>query len=359
MTDVAPLVTQRQSEGLTVKVVDVQDVFDEFSNPLGSYSSDAIKSFIQYAEANWTLKPKYVLLAGGATMDPRNYINLGQPDAIPTTFFDAINPPEVASDTALADTNGDGKVDVGIGRLPVYTDAQANALVSKIVSYAGSPLRSPTALLAADNFSRHDYCFGDDQSAQYGVPCPSTPFSEDLAGVLTGDGATVDKVYRSSATYPTDTDAHNAILAKASGAGPSFVGPTIVNWFGHGAFQSWTNGAPPLLRNQDVVNITNTGGLSVYMMMTCQTGYFVDPTTVGLGEQLLYSANGAVAAWASTGDTVPYDQVAAAKVAAHQLVGLKARFGDAMVAAMAAISDPDVLHSWALLGDPSMKLRIP
>ena len=80
-----------------------------------------------------------MLLAGGATMDRGNYRSLGQPDTIPTFFFDAINPPEVSSDTALADTNADAKPDFGIGRLPVYTDAQATALVSKIVNYATGP----------------------------------------------------------------------------------------------------------------------------------------------------------------------------------------------------------------------------
>jgi len=94
-------------------------------------------------------------------------------------------------------------------------------------------------------------------------------------------------------------------------------------------------------------------------MMTCQTGYFVATTFNGLGETLLLAANAAVAIWGSTGDTVPFDQVAAAKVATNELFGATPkRLGDAMVDAKNAINDTDVMHTWALLGDPTMKLRI-
>jgi hypothetical protein len=98
--------------------------------------------------------------------------------------------------------------------------------------------------------------------------------------------------------------------------------------------------------------------------MTCQNAYFAGADFSSIGEALLLATNGgqgvgAVAVWGSSGDTIPFDQVAAAKVATSQLFGVSpARLGDAMLAAKNSISDPDVLHTWTLLGDPTMKLRI-
>ena len=89
---------------------------------------------------------------------------------------------------------------------------------------------------------------------------------------------TIDKVYRSSATYPTDTDVHNAVIPRAGGTAAPFtgnVGPTVVNWFGHGAFQYWANASPKFLQGSEAAGLTNSNGLSVYLMMTCQTGYFI------------------------------------------------------------------------------------
>ncbi|HMK16536.1 MAG TPA: C25 family cysteine peptidase, partial [Methanomicrobiales archaeon] len=67
------LVTLRESQGLRVKVLDVQDIFDEFS--YGISSPQAVKDFLAYAYASWQRPaPQYVLLVGDATFDPKgNY----------------------------------------------------------------------------------------------------------------------------------------------------------------------------------------------------------------------------------------------------------------------------------------------
>jgi len=349
ISDVQPLANLRQSQGLTVKVVDVQDVFDEFSNPLGAHDPNGIKSFLQYAATNWqNPKPKYVLLAGDASWDPRGYFTTpaNNSDFIPTLFFDATFL-ESPSDDAMSDFNNDGKPELAVGRLPAKTDAQMNTMVSKIVNYDATAPRARTSLLVSDNFDRADYCFGASRPE-----CPYTGFSDDLqSSSLTPNGVTTTRVSR------PDGGAGDA-AAKAAVISGANAGPVIVNWFGHGAFTSW-NGSPQLLNGADAAGMTNTNALSVYLMMTCQTGYFVATTFNGLGESLLLAPNAAVAIWGSTGDTVPFDQVAAAKVATSELFGASPkRLGDAMVDAKNAINDLDVMHTWALLGDPTMKLRI-
>ena len=68
----APLVALRQSQGLRVAVVDVEDLYDEFN--FGVESPYAIRSFLSAVKANWSTKQAYVLLMGNGTFDPRNYL---------------------------------------------------------------------------------------------------------------------------------------------------------------------------------------------------------------------------------------------------------------------------------------------
>ena len=85
----------RQSEGLSVAVVDIADIYDEFS--YGNKSPQAVKDFVAYAASNWKKAPRYLLLGGDASYDERNYLGLGEFDLVPTKLVD----------TALMETAGD------------------------------------------------------------------------------------------------------------------------------------------------------------------------------------------------------------------------------------------------------------
>jgi hypothetical protein len=67
----APLVTKRQQQGLSVLVVDVEDVYDEFS--FGTHTGNALQDLFSWARSNWSVPPQYVLLAGDGSYDPRGH----------------------------------------------------------------------------------------------------------------------------------------------------------------------------------------------------------------------------------------------------------------------------------------------
>ena len=77
-----PLVAHRRAEGLKVAVVDVEDLYDEFT--FGTKSPEAIRSFLARVKSAWQPVPRFVLLAGDASYDPRNYLGSGSPDLVPT-----------------------------------------------------------------------------------------------------------------------------------------------------------------------------------------------------------------------------------------------------------------------------------
>ncbi len=72
---VQPLVDRRRLEGLRVALVDIEDLRDEFAS--GEKSVDAVRGFLQHAVQSWNVAPRYLLLLGSATYDPRDYLGLG------------------------------------------------------------------------------------------------------------------------------------------------------------------------------------------------------------------------------------------------------------------------------------------
>jgi hypothetical protein len=124
-----PLIAQRQ--GLSVSVIDVEDIYDEFN--FGNKSPFAIREFLSHAASNWKKKPRFVLLAGDASYDPRNYLGRGDFDLVPTKLVDT-DFMETASDDWLSDFNGDDIADLATGRLPVRSVDEADLLVGKILA---------------------------------------------------------------------------------------------------------------------------------------------------------------------------------------------------------------------------------
>ncbi len=68
-----PLVDARQAQGMRVAVVDVGQVYDSFS--YGEPGPEAIRALVEHARTHWTPPaPRYLLLAGDASYDPRGYL---------------------------------------------------------------------------------------------------------------------------------------------------------------------------------------------------------------------------------------------------------------------------------------------
>ena len=77
-----PLVAARQKQGLRVAVVDVEQIYDTFSD--GEPGPEAIRAFVQYARTHWPAPaPRYLLLAGDASYDPRGYLGGAEQDHRP------------------------------------------------------------------------------------------------------------------------------------------------------------------------------------------------------------------------------------------------------------------------------------
>jgi hypothetical protein len=323
-----PLRKLRESQGLTVALIDVQDVYDEFS--FGVKSPKAIKDFLTHAKAKWQKPPRYVLLVGDASYDPRNYLGLGNFDLVPTKMVDTAYF-ETASDDWFVDFNNDGLPEMAMGRLPVQTAEEAAIIVSKIVGYERSGTKREVLLVSDMKERSDDFDF--------------EKASEEVRGLLP-TSLTVRKIYRSQ--FSSDAQARQELINGIN------QGPLLVNFIGHGSIGIW-NG---VLTSEDAEYLINRG-LPFFVGMSCLNGHFQDIYMDSLSEALMKApGGGAIAVWASSGLTEPDKQAVMNKELIKLLFdGQSLTLGEATAKAKASVSDQDIRKTWILFGDPTTRLK--
>ena len=324
------LAAHRQMQGLKVARVDVEDIYDEFG--FGNKSPQAIRDFLSYASTNWRQAPRYVVLAGSASYDPKNYNGLSSYDLVPTKLIDT-SLTETASDDWFVDFDLDGIPELAMGRLPCHTLEEATNMVAKLISYENDT-QPDSVLLVADENLGFDF-----EGANH------------LLAPLFPDVLTVEQINRGQ--LGTSAARQRLLAGIASGQ-------KIVNYAGHGSPSGWRSS---LLTAADALALTNAGRYPLFVLMTCLNGEFQHPQLNPLATALMkVQQGGAIAVWASSGLTEPPSQSIMNERFYMELFRLDRegngpRLGDATLRAKSVISDPDVRRTWILFGDPSMRLR--
>jgi len=333
----------RRSQGISVEVVDVADIYDEFN--FGTSSSKSITDFLEYAKINWLQSPGYVLLVGDASYDPRNYENFGYFNMVPAKFVNTIYL-ETGSDEALADFNLDGLSEIAIGRIPARIPAQVTNALAKVIRFETPVMQNINrgAIFAYDVPNGYDF------AAMSRLLRDQMPLT--MPATFVGRG------------MPPPNEFVLNPVAQGDLVNGVNAGRYLVNYSGHGTTANWVNGA--FFGNNNfngtsgIPQITNTNNEAIFTMLTCLNGYFFQPNFNGLAEVMLHKQNsGAVAAWASTGETTPDIQLTMG-LRFFQKIGDGSipRLGDLIRDAKTTIpGGGDVRLSWALFGDPMLKVR--
>ncbi len=323
----AALQSLRESQGIKVSVVDVEDIYDEFN--FGVKSAQAIRDFLSTTRS-WARAPRFVLLVGDASLDPKNYLSPVIADFVPIKFIDT-ELFETVTDDWFADFNNDRISDLAIGRLPVRTVGEASAVIGKMLAYEQSPIRRRSALLIADRNEGFDFETTTNQ----------------LQGLLP-TGMQAQKIFRSQTSDPA---ARTQIINVVN------EGVSVVNYAGHGSNQAIQGN---LLRHTDAAVLSGARP-SVFLLMTCLSGYFQSPEIRSLAEALLLDAQGgAVAVWSSSGLTQPDGQAAVNLELFRQLFSASAKpttLGEAILKAKLLTSNMDTRQTWILFGDPTLRVQ--
>lgn len=330
------LADHRMAQGLRAMVVSLEDVVDEFAD--GVFTPWAIRDLLRYAHQQWTIAPRYLLLVGAGHWDYQDRLGTGG-NLLPPVLASTPNG-LFAADNRLGDLDLDGVPEIAVGRLPVASVAELDAVIAKILAYE-----------AADGTGWLDAML---QVAD--APDGATDFTEaiDRIGVQVPAHYQRQVIDRGSVPFGA---ARQDLLARWS------AGLAFFDYHGHGAVDRM-GGGPGLITKSDVAGLSNGARLPVTTAMTCTLNRFALPGFAALGESLVNApAGGAIAVWSPSGLSANHD---AGRLAEHlyleMLRGGARRLGDAVLRTLALVSPtskaqalPSVL---TLLGDPSMPLRI-
>jgi len=301
-----PLVAQRRRAGLRVRVVDAQAVYDDFGD--GRRDPAAIQRFLLHTLAAWPAPaPAYVLLVGDGSYDPRGFVTPPAP-TIPA-WLRLVDPVigETASDHRYVTAALDSQLpQMMIGRLPAHTAEEVAGMVAKILAFEAAPAAATwrrQALLVADNAYQSD-----------GRPDPAGDFwalADRAASLLTTGGVDVTRLYYNPCAATTAAACNlpdppyprygDAAVLTADLLARVNAGRGLVIYTGHASPLSWA-GAPYLLRASDIAALTSSAPPFVALEMSCYTGFF-HGRYESLAETLLRAPGGAVASWASSGQS--------------------------------------------------------
>ncbi|MEE4271900.1 MAG: C25 family cysteine peptidase [Thermoanaerobaculales bacterium] len=324
------LADHRTAYGLLSRVVRIEDVYDEFNH--GMASPWAIRDFLQLAWTTWSVRPRFVALAGDGSLDYIDRLG-GHENLIPA--------PQVStelglfgSDQPLADFDDDGDPEVALGRLPVHDAAELRTIIDKII-----------AAETADRWWRYTTLWVADAADEGGE------FSGDLDAVL-------DLLGPRFTTTRIDLDVTGIGLGRQLLSQRFDRGAALVGFLGHAGMDRLGNHG--VLTTADVGMLANDERIPVVTAFTCVAGRFDLPLYDTLAETiLLREGGGAGAVFAPVGLTMNDDTA----MVGQQLVRVITkkpgiRIGDATRRALWRYvrtdgADPTVARLFVLLGDPA------
>ncbi len=362
----------RTQDNLTVAVVNVNDIYNEFGS--GRPDISAIRDFMRMlydrAGNDTALMPRYLLLMGDGSYDCKgriaganNYVSTYQSynSDSPTNSY--------TSDDffVLLDANEGGDIgnmaqqlDMGVGRIPVSTEQEAWDVVNKIKNYKNPVVDASCLQISANKSWRNSVTFvADDEDGDVHQDS-SDDLAEDTRS--TKPVYNFDKIYldafKQVATPAGDRypDVNTAILNKINS------GTLILNWVGHGGETNWAH--ERIFNMADIVQLQNKEKLPLFITATCEFSRFDLPDRTA-GEWLVVNGKGGAIAAITTVRLVYSNANDALNREAFEHMfdmyeGRYARLGEILqFTKNQVVTDISNTRKFTLLGDPALTLNYP
>lgn len=273
------LADHRQSLGLSSMVVDVGDIYDEFS--FGHLDAEAIRSFVQNAFAQWTERPVYVLLFGRFNFDYRDLFDVarfGRQNFVPSLpFQSAVRRGQAFTDEYYGRVDDDLFMDVFVGRFSINFVSQANLAVQRVIDYDNAaPGRWRDRMLLMANW--------DDR-----LPTLFTEPSDSLGTLAEEIGLETFKIYHDENTPPEPNESSQEVIRQIN------EGRLIVNFMGHGSAASMSRFIAGIFQQGGfdyMSQIKNGERLPLFIGMSCLNGLYWDPRIICLAEEMTNKIDG-------------------------------------------------------------------
>lgn len=351
----------KNHDKLNIFIATPQQIYNEFSS--GAQDISAIRDFMKslYDNASSAEEaPKYLMFLGDASYDYKNRVK-DNTNFIPTyQSAESITLIEsYCSDDYFGFLdNNEGMLrtsdllDLGIGRLPVQTLEQANAMVDKILRYHDAR--------AMEDW-RNVICFvaDDEDGNAFLENCEG--FTENLEKNSTS--INIDKIYTDSykqvstpsgQRYPAAMEAINKRISS---------GALVFTYFGHGGEQGL---AHERIIDIDMINAwNNTYRMPLFITGTCEFSRFDDPVRTSAGELcVLNPKGGAIASFTTTRVvTIGQNETLGQNIYKDNIFkvvdGKVPTLGDILRKAKNRTGFSVNTLNFSLLGDPALKLALP
>lgn len=288
----------RQKDGLSYVVAEVQQVYNEFASgsPDPTAIRDYVKMFYDRAGTDTLRRPRYLLLFGDGSFDYKKRIDsmTGLVPVYESPFsLDPLTSYTSDDFFGLLDDNDDinsftpvSYLDIGIGRVPASTAAQAKAYADKVVGYVHSfgPWRNQLTFVADD----------EDQNTHFNDAEVISATAAEADSNINRMKIYLDAYLQESGTggsrYPQVNDAINRKM---------FTGNLIWNYSGHGGSKRLAQEA---ILDEDMVSTwTNGTKLPLFITATCDFAPYDDPLVQSIGDNILMRpTTGAIALMTTT-----------------------------------------------------------
>lgn len=354
-----------QEDGLSSIVVDVNEIYNEFST--GTPSPVGIRDFVRMVYLRSGGQLKYLLLMGRPSYDFCDRKGYGR-DMVPC--YEGRGSSNSLNSTGSDDffgmmdesegKNSEGHIDIGIGRLPVSTIADAKAMVDKIKRYNDFTTNhgdwKVDALILADD-------------EETGFVNSSEAYTRILDTV--SPALNVTKIYTGAYPHVTTPEgiripqAHDDLIAALD------KGVFMMAYSGHGGVKGLTS--ENVFALMDVLSLKNGMKQPFVYTATCEFSRYDNPLLVSAGERMFLLPNdGPIAMMTTTRPTFgnhneTFGKVLMNKVLCRDENGQCLRLGDVVRMTKAdqanySQNSPNGVSNsvnMVLLGDPAMRLALP
>ena len=300
----------RTNSGLTVRVVTLENIYQEFSS--GKQDIAAIRNLVKYVYWNASSpdkRVKYVNLFGDASYDYKKRITNNN-NIVPV--FHGFDPADSENNNnanislyssfmsddffGLMD-DGEGTmtgsfdgIDIAVGRMLVSTPAQAQEMVNKVIEYHDEK--------SYGRWRNNYVVYSDD--ADNATDATLQVGLNNLADVLATQKPfiNVKKIHTDAYVQQVAAGGERYPEAKKDFLDALALGGLVFNYFGHGNEESL--GRERLFEKLDAQLLTNKYRYPLFITITCEFTRFDDPNRFTGGEYMYWNNAGGAAAMIAT-----------------------------------------------------------
>ncbi|KPP97032.1 MAG: C25 family peptidase [Bacteroidetes bacterium HLUCCA01] len=305
---------RRSSGGWEPVVVTQNQIFNEFSG--GVPDVTAIRDYVRFLYLRAGMDderiPRHLLLFGNTTFDFRginrssrmiNHVFTFQSEESlrrTSTYgsddlFVLLDSNEGVWAPTVSSFSTFERIDMGVGRLPVQTSAEARNLIEKIRRYESPETYGDwrTIFTFSSDNNENGPNTNENDLHVWNADGTAERINRDNSGVR------INKVYQIS--YPSVNTPLGRLAPEATQAFINSInnGTLIMNFSGHGSEQQLT--AERLFTSDDIERLNNADRPTIFVTATCDFGRFDDPDDYSGAEKLINWTNGgAIAAFTTT-----------------------------------------------------------